>query len=1053
MPLIRNNGRYGELGHWGKRSGRRFTKKKILLLVTLLSLSILFGVSKNTVFPIPVVNAGDYNTSFSHTRTNIFNDQNFNGPTGHAGGGISFNSKVNATCAISCASGSTVLVFPALTVSSGDTIIFEFWASSAIASTFTITDTQSNSYVQKVSFIHSNPGLNVFIRETQTSTTGSDTITLTSSAPDVFAGVASDYSGAVGFGNTATNGGSGGIGPTTGTSTITITSASSSSFIVEFMAVSATGGICTITAASSQTLRNEYTNAGGSTGSGATDITGLSGSQNLGLSWSCGSDQDQFSHAGLELTQSPLNFQKVRWNYNSTCVSLAGPVSPEADFDYSIGNNQGVATILDSNHPSITNKVGIQNNALGPMAVSPPTGGITSTGEVFVISGSVGWQIGSTQFLMNESGTQWTGSVFSQIFAITGTPGTTAIPAGPALATSASLSTSSFTIGTARATTFTFTNSAILVPGTYFVTVDGSTIPNLVVNSIQQKPLVWRTTSTYAGHNNAYDTLNSTGQSNWQSPSTDTTWFTVTGLNTNPGINCSSADIMISKASINLQTVSARMLEMVMAWSNVKAALKNVTMVLRSSNGTLPSFTENYNPFNDIQARLIWWACPTVTCTGGNQTVFIGHDNTKTVNQETQGNDKIIGLANPNFKPGVQNSFQTVLNFTGPNNFISGSNQTSTTQNSASGLQMGQDYYILIMANFDTTQTPASCNCILQFLGGITSGTGNPSLGIWSVPASCQDPINRVACGLGTPQPTFDFNPLDPSTWGNAIIKGLVWAFSVAVPSGLLIIAQVLLQVIQVTFNFVGNFFGWGNIGDNIVTFLSALPTLFGQIGTALGWFASIVSGVIQTIIIANLLANPYFAGLVNVLNDFKNAIGSGIIISFLTEIAIWFPTSYMIILISTYFLFVLLKGLHGFFDWLHLVKWSSFQLVGLFSLFIDVFVSLITAILGRLSIISPGHKFPRIPHPDPGSLPKISLGGEIAFFDDPTAWFLGFMGLIFTMMWAGTSSAGLPANTQTVIQAMTPLFTTLFGVGFMILLLYIPGFVLGKLHEKGMIS
>src|SRR5207247_9919623 len=145
-----------------------------------------------------------------------------------------------------------------------------------------------------------------------------------------------------------------------------------------------------------------------------------------------------------------------------------------------------------------------------------------------------------------------------------------------------------------------------------------------------------------------------------------------------------------------------------------------------------------------------------------NQHVLSDSNNTKSVNQETHGNDQIIGLANPNFKPGVQNSFQTVLNFTGPNNFISVSNQTSTTQNSASGLQMGQDYYILIMANFDTTQTPASCNCILQFLGGITSGTGNPSLGICSVPASCQYRINRVACGLGTPQPTFDFNPLDP---------------------------------------------------------------------------------------------------------------------------------------------------------------------------------------------------------------------------------------------------------------------------------------------------
>src|SRR6266705_3136231 len=419
LPLIRNNGRYGELGHWGKRSGRRFTKKKILLLGTLLSLSLIFAISHNGNI-IPVVNAGDYNSSFSHTRTNIFNDQNFLGPTGHAGGGLVFNSKVNATCAISCASGSTVLVFPALTVTLGDTIIFEFWASSAIASTFTITDTQSNSYVQKVSFIHSNPGLNVFIRETQTSTTGSDTITLTSSAPDAFAGVASDYSGAIGFGNTATNGGSGGVGPTTGTSTITITSASSSSFIVEFMAVSATGGICTITSASSQTLRNEYTNAGGSTGSGATDITGLSGSSSLGLSWSCGSDQDQFSHAGLELTQSPLNFSKVRWNYNSTCVSLAGPVSPEADFDYSIGNSLGQSSTLDSFHPgSLTRGSVLQ---------------AISSAQSFTFAGN-SWQIGSVTFLMNQT-PSWTGNVVAQIFQNTGTPGSGAKPTGSPIATS-----------------------------------------------------------------------------------------------------------------------------------------------------------------------------------------------------------------------------------------------------------------------------------------------------------------------------------------------------------------------------------------------------------------------------------------------------------------------------------------------------------------------------------------------------------------------------------------------------------------------------------------
>src|SRR5258708_5883452 len=82
LPLIKNNGRYGELGHWGKRSGRRFTKKKILVLVTLLSLSLIFAVSRNGI--IPIVNAGDYNTSFSHTRTLIFGDTNFNGPISSA---------------------------------------------------------------------------------------------------------------------------------------------------------------------------------------------------------------------------------------------------------------------------------------------------------------------------------------------------------------------------------------------------------------------------------------------------------------------------------------------------------------------------------------------------------------------------------------------------------------------------------------------------------------------------------------------------------------------------------------------------------------------------------------------------------------------------------------------------------------------------------------------------------------------------------------------------------------------------------------------------------
>ncbi len=795
MPLIRNNGRYGELGHWGKRSGRRFTKKKILLLGTLLSFSLIFAISHNGNI-IPVVNAGDYNSSFSHTRTLIFGDTQFLGPK--TVGQTTFQASTFVDqCTITCSS-------PTLATSSGNFLMVhtDCWSSSG-ADIGTVTDTLANTFTRIVSQTFG--GIDSIWKAS--SAGGSDSVTVSKGTCGTFSFSFEVYSGATGLG--VNNQDTGSSANTSGSDTLTIT-ISANSLIYEAWSVSNGNSNCpTLSAGSGQSLRETFTCfvTGGNRldGSSLDKQFTAGGSTPSTANWGNGGGGVTWSHMIVELLSgsASLDFSKVRWSFNSTCVSLAGPASPEADFDYSKG--------------------------------------VVGTG----------------------------------------------------------------------------------------------------------------------------------------------------------GANCSSADIMISKTSINLQTVSARMLEMVMAWANVKPALKNVTMVLRASNTTLPSFRENYNPFLDMEARLIWTACPVATCSpSGNQTLYIGHDLTKTITQESLGNDKIIGVTNPNFKPGVQNSFQVVLNFTGPINFMSGSNQTST-----------------------------------------------------------QDPINRVACGLGTPQPTFDFNPLDPSTWGNAIIKGLVWAFSVAVPSGLQIIAQVLLQVIQVTFNFVGNFFGWGNIGDNFVTFLNGIPVLFGQIGTAFGWIASIVSSAVNTIIIANLLANPYFAGVINVLNDFKNAIGSGIIVSFLTQLAIWFPTSYMIILISTYFLFVFLKGLEGFFDWLHLVKWSTFILIGLFTTFIHSFGSLITAILGRLSIISPGHEFPKIHHPKAGHWPKVSLGGEIAFFDDPTAWFLAFTGFIFTMVWAGTTGAGLPGNTQTVIQAMTPLFTTLFGVGFMILLLYIPGFVLGKLHEKGMIS
>lgn len=761
---------------------------------------------------------------------------------------------------------------PALTVTTGDTIVvtliganaFDFGCS--VASTISITDTQSNSYtlrVQSPDVVGS--GANTCIYTAPVASTGTDTITVaTTPHNEVWNIAALDYSGAIGFGATGTDEKT--VNPTD-SSTVTMT-VSSTSVIVEAQELTYNGNSAVITETSGQIIRNPFT---GTIFESTTDVTGKSGSTGFTFSWvisgtPCTTPNFcRLSHSALELTFSPPVFSQVRWNFNSTCVTMHSMNQARVDFDWSRGTS---------------------------------------------------------------------------------------------------------------------------------------------------------------------------------------------GLG---GANCNSANIMISKSQVNFQTASGRDLEIIwMAASLNTTNTQSVDLVFRT-NSTLPSFSENYNPFNDTNARLIYEACTrfSTACQGSGQTVYIQHDPNKNINNETRANDFVVSGAVPDFRNNAPVWFQAVLNFTGPNNFINEQTSISTTANSnntASAFQMGQSYNILFKVNSIGAPSGSPAAEITNSFGPGPNGIPAP-FSIWSVPPSCADPLNKVACGFGTPTPIFQFNPLDPSSWGNAIIQGLLWVFTVALPTGLLVIAKVLLQVIQVTFNAVGQQFGWGNIGDNIVKFFNSLPSLFGQIGAVLGNLANIVSSVINTIIIANLLANPYFAGLVNVLNDFKVAIGSGIIVSLLNQIAFWFPTSYMIILISTYFLFVFMKGLHGFFDWLHIVKWTSFQLVGLFSLFIDVFISLITAILGRLSIISPGHKFPRIPHPNPGSLPKIQLGGEIAFFDDPTAWFLAFTGFIFTMMWAGTSSAGLPANTQSIIQSFSTLFLTLFGVGFMILLLYIPGFVLAKLHDKGMIS
>ena len=733
-----------------------WTPKKFALIFLALLVIGIFAIGQYPGGPIPTVQ-GDYNTSFSHTRTPIFTDTQFNGPA-QGLGLLAFNAKANAS-AFKTANTPITL---ALSVTNLHTIVLAFIVhdSSGTRGTLTVSDSQSNSYTLRVSSLATGPFFawdnDLYIYTAKATATGSDTISISNTQAGSYEEVAAlDYSGVGSFGTTGTNH----VvtsGSQSGTNSLTLTTASSS-FIVELFDTSANGGSgcgMTVTNGSGQTLRDNKCGSG-NFDYRTTDVTGKAGSNTFSFSWTnvganCdGTNGCLNAQVALELIQGQVStdFSKVRWNYNSTCVSLNGPSATEAVFDYSLG----------------------------------------------------------------------------------------------------SASTS------------------------------------------------------------------------------------------NPGLNCSSADIMITKASFNLQSGSGRMLEAIAGWvDNPGGALQfnrvqNLTLVLRT-NGTLPGFTENFNPFNDKQSRFIWSLCPVYICSPtGNQTIYIGHDNSKSISQEALPNDFVIQGKAPQFNgTSVAFGIQSILNFTGPLNFIeeySSAAASSNSTNSASQLQFGQDYYLLIMATFNTALAPCpGCNAkALSFAPGAFGPNIGP-LGIWSVPSSCSDPVNKVACALPTPQPVFQFNPLDPSSWGNAIIKGLVWVFTVAIGQALFVIFQVVLPLMITGMNVIGNFLGLGNIGTDIATFLgfwiqfftNQLPTAFNNLGTLFArWFDSLAI---------------LFAWVPIMLSIALNLLGLGVsAISFLLlvvqDIFILWDTMIVLLLILFWFADIGEYGLAGFQAWFETMKYLVFGL------------------------------------------------------------------------------------------------------------------------------
>jgi hypothetical protein len=528
------------------------------------------------------------------------------------------------------------------------------------------------------------------------------------------------------------------------------------------------------------------------------------------------------------------------------------------------------------------------------------------------------------------------------------------------------------------------------------------------------------------------------------------------------GSNCNSADILISKTSVNFQSAAGKMLEMVRGDAQIgpltSGSWSRTDLVFRT-NGTLPSFTENYDPLDDPSARLIWTVCgqanapalfpciiPNGTGQANNQTIYIVHDNHLTLRQETPANDLVVtGLVTYNAIQDVVVN-QAVLNFTGPLNFITsqyGATATSNSNNTASQFQFGQDYYLLVKVRFDTSRTP-NANDKVAF-GTRTTPVNNLPLPFqfFSVPSACTDPINKAACSLSAAQPVFNFNPLDPSSWANAVIKGLVWVFTVAVFVGTQAFS-VLVSVIVFDLNVVGNFLGLGAVGTDLANLVIGASTLLSNgvtwLVTGLTWIVALALRTNDVVLLFISWAGPLLAFA---LNAFLGAVNSiGFILTILYWLFLGISTLFVTLEILLFFTLVGDYGGQGFHAWFETTKWFMFGtglkfLSVIFNFGIDIISAVISLLPKPLINMSGIARWPRLPIFEVYGSPTLPNGSMEAAREGNIFTLFGWIiGIVFFFAYESTTLPGSIAGmVPGAASSLTPI-STLLNLFYVILFL-----------------
>src|SRR5919109_431408 len=251
---------------------------------------------------------------------------------------------------------------------------------------------------------------------------------------------------------------------------------------------------------------------------------------------------------------------------------------------------------------------------------------------------------------------------------------------------------------------------------------------------------------------------------------------------------------------------------------------------------------------------------------------------------------------------------------------------------------------------------------------------------------------------------------IDTSGFFGPVINGFLWILTVAVPKGFQVMASVMLQNIQVTWNIIGLFFGWGRVGDNIVTFLNSATSFLLSGGIVIAWMSNIVNRAVDYISAADTWATFWFTGAQTSLGDWTTYASN--VVSIAIKVTSWIGGSYVIIMMIFYMILVSENGFRGFAQWVQLNKWLVFSTYNILAQLLQALVGFITFILGRFSVISPGHQAPELPGLDSGSFPEIEfgIGFNAVRRGDPMALVLDALGVVFSLYFVANSRSGFNA-------------------------------------------